>query len=114
MRGITFGDPVGENPADQITTEGAGGITFGDPVGEHPADQITTEGARGITFGDPVGENPADQITTSFAALMRYFYFHPVSLRQAWLDRMKIKIPQQAAGVIWSAEKEGFEPPDPW
>jgi hypothetical protein len=26
----------------------------------------------------------------------------------------KIKIPQQAAGVIRSAEKEGFEPPDPW
>jgi hypothetical protein len=46
--------------------------------------------------------------------LIRYFCFHPFSLRQAWLECLKTKIPQFPAGVIWSAEKEGFEPPDPW
>ena len=38
----------------------------------------------------------------------------PFSLRLALFECLKIKIPQQAAGVILSAEKEGFEPPVPW
>jgi hypothetical protein len=41
------------------------------------------------------------------------FYFHPSSLRRAWLGCMKTKIPLSRDG-FHLAEKEGFEPPDPW
>jgi hypothetical protein len=63
---------------------------------------------------DPIRENHTTQITPSFTSFMRSFSFQTSSLRQAWFVHLKRKVPQQAAGVIWVAEKEGFEPPVPW
>jgi hypothetical protein len=47
---------------------------------------------------------------------MRHFCFQPLELRQVWFGWLKTKIPcaNWRTGVIRDAEKEGFEPPDPW
>ena len=73
-------------------------------------------GERGITFGDPHREHPASRITPLFVSLIRDFYFHNSSLRQAWLGFLKIKIPVRLApnGSYPECGERGITFGDPW
>ena len=72
---------------------------------------IAAEAGLSIIFNDPVGGASNEKHLIRFAH--SDFYFHSSSLRQAWLGCLKTKIPL-ARDVFHLAEKEGFEPPDPW
>jgi hypothetical protein len=62
----------------------------------------------------PLGTTLHPKSLPDWLTLISDFCFHLLSHRQIRLKSMKTKIPQLATGAIWSAEKEGFEPPDPW
>ena len=65
----------------------------------------------GLPAAIPLGGTQQLQITPLLTSFARYFYFQLSSLMQAWFGQLKIKIPQQAAGVICSCGERGIRTP---
>ena len=64
------------------------------------------------SFGrDPIWSILQSQIAPLLVALVRSFYFHLSSHRQAWFGHLKIKIPQKAAGAICLCGERGIRTP---